>query len=113
MNQKNKVVLNFNNAFKDVDSFLGLPSFMDNKVATVSYEFFLGKPYKCTYNKSGQIISKEPMITTMSNDGYWMLTPSIENEHIRAAEEKKALQEYNNLEEEKKIKRNKILLLCH
>lgn len=104
---------NFNSAFKGVDSFLDPPSFMDNKVAAVSYEFFLGKPYKCTYNKSGQIISKEPMITSMSDDGYWMLTTSIENERIRAVEEKKALQEYNNLKEEKKIKRNKILLLCH
>ena len=53
------------------------------------------------------------MITTITDDGFWMLTPSIENERIRAIEEKKALQEYNNLKEEKKIKRNKILLLCH
>lgn len=103
----------FNSRFKGVDSFLNPPSFLDNKVAIVTYEFFLGKPYKCTYNKSGQIISKEPMITTKSDDGYWMLTPSIENEHIRAVEEKKALQEYNNLKEEKKIKTKKILLLCH
>ena len=103
----------FNSTFKGVDSLLSPPSFLDNKVAAVRYEFFLGKPYKCTYNKSGQIISKEPMIATISDDGYWMLTPSIEKEHIRAAEEKKALQEYNNLKEEKKIKTKKILLLCH
>lgn len=106
-------MLDFNSAFKGLDCFLDPPSFIDNKVVAIRYEFFLGKPYKCTYNKSGQIISKEPMITTMSDDGYWMLTTSIENERIRAVEEKKALQEYNNLKEEKKIKTKKILLLCH
>lgn len=106
-------MLDFSSAFKGVNTLSDLPSFMDNKVAAIRYEFFLGKPYKCTYNKSGQIISKEPMITTMSDDGYWMLTTSIENERIRAIEEKKALQEYNNLKEEKKIKTKKILLLCH